>query len=80
MTLPVRRRDKEEVSRRALAQGPYDQWWKYALVTTPLFVALAIVRARRLVQRAQRYGHALIHAKEAFDWVTGTEITSTFTV
>ncbi len=63
-----------------LAQGPYHQIWQYALVLAPLVIALLIIRAGPTVQSFRRYRRAWIHAREAFDWVTGTDITSTFTV
>jgi hypothetical protein len=63
-----------------LAQGPYDRAWKYMIVALPMVVVAIVILARPALRRFQRFGRAMIHAKEAFDWIMGTKIESTFTV
>jgi hypothetical protein len=63
-----------------LAQGPYQHLWQYALALSPLVFAAVIIAARRGWARARHFVNALLHAKEAYDLVTATDMRSTFTV
>lgn len=63
-----------------LAQGPYDKAWKYGLALSPLVVSILAIAGYRAYKKAQHFYLALVHAKEAYDLVTATDINSIFNV
>lgn len=63
-----------------LAQGPYNSVWKYALAISPVVLAGCAIATVHAFRRGRHFYRALLHAKEAYDLVTATDIKSTFTV
>lgn len=63
-----------------LAQGPYDNVWKYGLALSPLVFSLFVIAGYRAYKKALHFYLALVHAKEAYDLVTATDLNSVFNV
>lgn len=63
-----------------VAQGPYNNLWQYGVAFSPIFAAVIFIVGCHAFLRVRHFVLALLHAKEAYDLVTATDITSKFAV
>ena len=63
-----------------VAQGPYESAWSYLFAFSPILISILIIITYKGVARLRRFYQALIHAKEAYDLISATNIKSTFRV
>ncbi len=63
-----------------VAQGPYNDPWQYLVALVPVLIAAIAIAIHRVFLRFRSMTRALAEAKEKYDLLTGTDVSSSLVV